>query len=316
MNIGTIEVLPVLDGSIVGTLQSTKPLPDPGSDAWQQQHGMFRPGGLIESTVGGFLVRAGDRLALVDAGLGQDFPDGYSPPRIDLHDLTDPLVRHLRERGATEQDFQHLSDNFSNIQVSQGQLPTSLRALGVDPEEITDLIFTHLHFDHIGWATAGGSAYFPNATIRCPSADLDHFLPGTAEDLFTTRVYRSMTVAERLGPVLDRVETWETDCTLLTGIDVCLAPGHTPGSTVVVISDGVHRAMLLGDIIHCPLELMDDDFNLLVDYDQDLANSVREAYARELEGSDVLVAASHFPGLQFGRLLPGEAQRRWTFTAD
>ena len=135
MNIGTIEVLPVLDGSIVGKLQSTKPLPDPGSDAWQQQHGMFRPGGLIESTVGGFLVRAGDRLALVDAGLGQDFPDGYSPPRIDLHDLTDPLVRHLRERGATEQDFQHLSDNFSNIQVSQGQLPTSLRALGVDPED-------------------------------------------------------------------------------------------------------------------------------------------------------------------------------------
>jgi glyoxylase-like metal-dependent hydrolase (beta-lactamase superfamily II) len=316
MNVGNIEVQPVLDGYIVGRLQSTQPLPDQGSDAWRQQHGMFRPGGLIESTVGGFLVRAGDRLALVDAGLGQDFPDGYSPPRIDPNDLADTFVRHLRERGVTEQDFQHLNDDFSNIQVSQGQLPASLRALGVDPEEVTDLIFTHLHFDHIGWASAGGSAYFPNATIRCASADLDHFLPGTEEDFFTTRVYRSITVAERLGPVLDRVETWEGDCTLLTGIDVRLAPGHTPGSSVVVISEGIHRAMLLGDIIHCPLELMDDDFNLLVDYDQDLANSVREAYARELEGSDVLVAASHFPGLQFGRLLPGESKRRWTFAAD
>jgi hypothetical protein len=71
--------------------------------------------------------------------------------------------------------------------------------------------------------------------------------------------------------------------------------------------------MLLGDIIHCPLELMDDDFNLLVDHDQALADSVREAYARELEGSDVPVAASHFPGLRFGRLLPGEGTRRWTF---
>jgi glyoxylase-like metal-dependent hydrolase (beta-lactamase superfamily II) len=316
MKLGSIEVLPVLDGSIVSRLQSTKPLPDQGSDAWQQQHGMFRPGGLIESTVGGFLVRAGERLALVDAGLGQSFPEGYSPPHFDLHDTADPFVQHLRERGATEQDLKQLRDHFSAIQVSQGQLPASLQSLGVDPEEITDLIFTHLHFDHIGWASAGGSPFFPNATIRCASADLDHFLPGTEEDFFTTRVYRSITVAERLGPVLNRIETWEHDCTLLTGIDVRLAPGHTPGSTVVVISEGVHRAMLLGDIIHCPLELMDDDFNLLVDYDQDLANSVREAYARELEGSEVLVAASHFPGLHFGRLLPGESKRRWTFAAD
>jgi hypothetical protein len=36
------------------------------------------------------------------------------------------------------------------------------------------------------------------------------------------------------------------------------------------------------------------------------------AYARELEGS-VPVAASHFPGLRFGRLLPGEEVQRWTF---
>jgi hypothetical protein len=83
----------------------------------------------------------------------------------------------------------------------------------------------------------------------------------------------------------------------------------------VVISDGDARALLLGDIVHCPLELMDDDFNLLVDHDQELANRVREAYARELEGTDTVAAAAHFPGLRFGRLLPGEATRRWSFQA-
>ena len=60
---------------------------------------------------------------------------------------------------------------------------------------------------------------------------------------------------------------------------------------------------------------MDDDFDLLVDHDQELARQVRDAYARELEGSDVVAAAAHFPGLQFGRLLPGESTRRWTFAA-
>jgi hypothetical protein len=73
--------------------------------------------------------------------------------------------------------------------------------------------------------------------------------------------------------------------------------------------------MLLGDVIHCPLELMDDDFNLLVDHDQALANRVRESYARELEGTDIVASAAHFPGLQFGRLLPSNGTRRWSFSA-
>jgi glyoxylase-like metal-dependent hydrolase (beta-lactamase superfamily II) len=100
---------------------------------------------------------------------------------------------------------------------------------------------------------------------------------------------------------------------VLPGIEVRLAPGHTPGSSVIVLSDGVDRAMLLGDIIHCPLELTDDDFDLLVDHDQELAFQVREAYARELEGSNIPVAGAHFAGLQFGRLFAGQGVRRWSF---
>ena len=39
------------------------------------------------------------------------------------------------------------------------------------------------------------------------------------------------------------------------GVDVRLAPGHTPGSSIVALSDGAARAMLLGVMVHCPLEL-------------------------------------------------------------
>jgi glyoxylase-like metal-dependent hydrolase (beta-lactamase superfamily II) len=116
-----------------------------------------------------------------------------------------------------------------------------------------------------------------------------------------------------MAPILDRLETWDADGPILPGVDVRIASGHTPGSSVVVLSDGAERAMLLGDMIHCPLELMDDDFDLLVDMDQEAAIRVREIYARELEGGAIPAAGSHFPGLQFGRLLPGEGVRRWVF---
>jgi glyoxylase-like metal-dependent hydrolase (beta-lactamase superfamily II) len=313
MKIGRIEIEPVLDGSILSKLSATQPFPQPESPLWQDQHGMLRPDGLIESTVGAFLIRTADRVALVDAGAGQPFPDEYAPPVVDLDDPEDSIASSLRNRGLPDEQIRQIAADFGRTRLVQGQLPVSLAALGVRPDEITDLIFTHLHFDHIGWASAGGSAFFPNATVRCASADLEYFLAGPDEEEFLSRMYRALPTAERLGPVLDRIETWESDRTLMPGVDVRLAAGHTPGSSVIVVSDGTERGMLLGDIVHCPLELMDDDFNLLADHDQELANRVRAAYARELEGSDILAAAAHFPGLRFGRLLPSEATRRWTF---
>lgn len=313
MKVGDIEIVPVLDGMILSKLPASKPFPDQDSDAWREQHGMFRADGLIESTVGAFLVRAGERLALVDAGAGQALPGGYSPPAVDVDDDDDPFVALLLGQGMPREQLPHIVEHFSTGHIDRGELPASLRQIGVDAADITDVILTHLHFDHIGWVSADGKPYFPNATIRCAAADLDYFLPGVEEELFISLVFKTPQVPERFAPILDRIETWEADCTLFPGVDVRLAPGHTPGSSVVVLSDGNERAMLLGDMVHCPLELADDDFNLLVDHDPELARSVREAYARELEGSEIPAAASHFPGLRFGRLLPGTGVRRWSF---
>jgi glyoxylase-like metal-dependent hydrolase (beta-lactamase superfamily II) len=89
------------------------------------------------------------------------------------------------------------------------------------------------------------------------------------------------------------------------------APGHTPGSTIIVISSGTERALLLGDVVHCPIELVDDEWAGMGDVDPALALRTRRALTRELEGSDVPATAAHFTGMKFGRLLTGEGTRRW-----
>jgi len=119
--------------------------------------------------------------------------------------------------------------------------------------------------------------------------------------------------SELLPPVADRLETWGEDATILPGMSVRSAPGHTPGSTVIVISSGIERAMLLGDVVHCPAELLSDDWESISDVDVELARRSREALARELEGADIPAAAAHFPGLQFGRLLSAQGRRQWVF---
>ena len=69
--------------------------------------------------------------------------------------------------------------------------------------------------------------------------------------------------------------------------------------------------MFLGDVVHCPIQLVEDEWGALFDVDPAKAKATRNALARELEGDGVPVAPAHVPGLRFGRLLPAEGRRRW-----
>ena len=58
------------------------------------------------------------------------------------------------------------------------------------------MLFTHLHFDHVGWATQQGTVVFPNATYRCDERDWVHFV---GPDPGATR---------KLSPLAERMEFW------------------------------------------------------------------------------------------------------------
>jgi glyoxylase-like metal-dependent hydrolase (beta-lactamase superfamily II) len=193
-----------------------------------------------------------------------------------------------------------------------GRLPESLAAVGFAPADITDVVLTHLHFDHIGWASDGETPTFPNATYRCDERDWHFFLGDDPYDESATlAMLGGISASDRLSPIRERLETWGSDTSIVPGLDVRAAPGHTPGSTIIVLSSGTERAMLLGDVVHCPAELVEDEWICIADVDQALAQRTREALARELEGSDIPVAGAHFKGMRFGRLLPGTGRRQW-----
>lgn len=244
-----------------GSFEPTRSFRGTTAEQWAQHRDLLDEDGKLGFSMGGFLVRGHGRTTLVDLGLGP---------------------RHF-------------------LGIDGGRFLESLAELGVAPEDVTDVVFSHLHFDHIGWAAdAEGRPVFPHAVYRCHPSDWEHFL-----------VEHRGAEAEMLEPVADRFETWAGDGPVLPGLDVMGAPGHTPGSTVLVISSGPARAMLLGDVVHCPVELVDDEWDSIADVDPDLARRTRIALNRELEGRDIPVAAAHFPGLRFGRLLAGTGRRRW-----
>jgi glyoxylase-like metal-dependent hydrolase (beta-lactamase superfamily II) len=268
MQLGHLEVLSLFDGSAKFPATSSYRMGPEGqrgtAESDWEPHRDLLDDGMVEYVFGGFLIRGtADHVMLVDGGVGA---------------MPDPEYR-----------------------LAGGALLTSLDAVDVDPGDITDVLFTHLHFDHVGWASNDGKPTFPNATYRCDRRDWEHFV-GNDES-----------ITARVKPVEDRFEAWDGDAPIAPGIDVRLCAGHTPGSALVVLSSGAERALLLGDVVHCPVELLDDEWGGVADVDPALAQRSRNALARELEETDVPVAAAHFPGLQFGRVLRGEGRRQWVF---
>ncbi|MEU2349553.1 MBL fold metallo-hydrolase [Modestobacter sp. NPDC049651] len=268
MRIGDIDVHPVADGTFRASPQYF------GEHVTAQGHeDLFDDDGQAYFPIGCFLVRTGDRTVLVDTGLG-------------------PAVR----------------DDGPRRLLVGGQLPVGLRAAGVDPADVTDVVCTHLHADHCGGLfDRDGVAVFGDATIWFGAGDWAHFVadPGSS---MADRVRHGF-----LGADAGRLRPVEAGTTIAPGIDLLPTPGHTPGHHSVVVSSGRRRALLLGDAVICPVQLDEPEWSALGDVDPELAARTRERLFRELEGEEVVGAGAHFPELRFGRVLAGEA-RRWLAT--
>lgn len=233
------------------------------------------PDGMMRLPIAAFLIRTGGKTVLLDAGLGTA-----------TYDFVSAAGHRTRLWG--------------------GNLPGELAALGVRPEDIDYVMPTHLHADHAGWVIHEHQRFFPNATIRFGAGDWDENVVND-EHPKHQEFRHGMLDAMREG----RIEFIEKDGELLPGISAMHTPGHTAGHTSFVLSSGDQRAIILGDIISCPLQIRNIEMEVVFDTDPALAVRTRERIMRELDG-DTLVGGPHFPGLRFGRVLMGQGKRYWS----
>jgi glyoxylase-like metal-dependent hydrolase (beta-lactamase superfamily II) len=241
----------------------------PAGVQWNCGHQPLDSRGRIRMDIGSFALRLGDRTVLVDLGVGPE----------PIHDA-----------------------------FITGGLLANLNRAGIEAEDVTDVVFTHLHIDHVGWATTRGKVTFPRATYRVHAADWEHFMLGPAADSVQDAMTRDI-----LAPIVDQLETFDEETELIPGLRARPAPGHTPGSTIFVVGDSGQRALLLGDVAHTVAELTSAEWEGVADVDTAAANAMRRRIADELESTGVPFAPAHFPELAFGRLVTVDGIRRFNW---
>ena len=121
----------------------------------------------------------------------------------------------------------------------------ALAEIGVDPASITDVILTHLHFDHAGGLTRLGAngaleLVFPNARVHVQRQE---WLDALANKSTMSRTY----LPANLEPLHSRIALHDGDAEPIPGIRVRAAAGHTWGHHMVLWNDGKGTVCFPGD---------------------------------------------------------------------
>jgi len=122
----------------------------------------------------------------------------------------------------------------------ENELPAVLARVGVRPEEIELVLFTHLHFDHIG-----NTGLLPNAKFVCQRDELGWAIAPPAWEMAYHAAF-----AKYILQVRDRLETIEGEVEIETGIRALKLGGHTPGSQAVLVETNDGVVAIAGDNVY------------------------------------------------------------------
>ena len=170
-----------------------------------------------------------------------------------------------------------------------GALTGALAEMGIAPETVDRILFTHLHGDHAGGALNGQGAAFPNAEIVLHSAEAAHWRGQDKPGGQVLAVY-------------DRVRLVEDGADLGHGIRLWHLPGHTPGHCGLRIGSNL---VLVGDIVHSEaLQLPQPALRPMFDVDPAQAAASCTAALTEIADGGLVWSGSHMLGPdKFARLV-------------
>jgi len=188
---------------------------------------------------------------------------------------------------------------------SAGMLPDTLDEMGVAPEEITHLVITHAHPDHIwGLLDDFDEPFLPNAQIIMGRAEWDYWMdPNTIDTIGAERQSFAVGAARRLEVIADQVMLIEDGAEVVPGVLAVASPGHTPGHMSYQVQLGGQGVLVTGDAIgngHVAFER--PEFESAADQDPQMGAASRAALLDRITADDLLVAGFHVHDGGLGRV--------------
>lgn len=182
-----------------------------------------------------------------------------------------------------------IDTGFGRTGERRGKTIDLLARMNIRPQDITDIILTHLDGDHILGLSGGRVAAFPKAVVRLSQAEYEGWIVrGDA------RAAKSIALARNVLKLYNgRVKTFRFDEQVLPGIIARDATGHTVGHAALEL--GPRRELVIvGDLLHVePLQLSFPAVSSVYDADKQKAAAMREAWLARIAASGQIMAGMH-----------------------
>lgn len=193
-------------------------------------------------------------LTLPGAMFFEDLPEDELTPILARHGLTQaqlkpPCNLTLLQRGDRNVLFD--AGSGSGFMPTAGMMLDSLEAVDLTVDDITDVIFTHAHPDHLwGILDDFDDAVFPNANLMIGQREWAYWTdPDTVNTIGEARASFAVGAARRLEAVADQMSFVTDGQEVLPGVMARATFGHTPGHMSFEIHDGPDALMVGGDAI-------------------------------------------------------------------
>ena len=190
------------------------------------------------------------------------------------------------------------------FQQSAGKLTDALDTAGVAPGEVTHVVFTHAHPDHL-WGVLDDfdEPFFPNAEHMMGQVEWDYWInPNTVDTIDTGRTTMAVGARRRLAMLQDAITLFGDDQEILPGVAARATYGHTPGHMSFELRSGSDSVMVLGDAItnsHVAFER--PGWASGSDQDQSTAAAARTRLLDQVSADQMRLIGYHLPGGGMGR---------------
>jgi glyoxylase-like metal-dependent hydrolase (beta-lactamase superfamily II) len=193
----------------------------------------------------------------------------------------------------------------TDFMSSAGELPDALAAMGLSSDDITDVVFTHAHPDHLwGLLDDFDDPMFANANFKIGRAEWDYWTnPNTIDDIGTDRQTFAVGAARRLAAIEDQIEFFDDGQEILPGVAARATYGHTPGHMSFEVNMGSESVLITGDCIgnhHLAFEY--PEYASGSDQDKTLGATTRTKIMDELASRQMTMIGYHLPNGGIGRV--------------
>lgn len=199
---------------------------------------------------------------------------------------------------------------------AMGDLLKNMKAAGYSPEDVSAILLTHLHFDHVcGLNDSECRPAFPNAVVYA-SEDESRFWLTPLPQLIATKENRHLFhIATRAVAAYRNKRAFrefKDGDEVRPGLKAILTPGHSPGHTSFLVGCGNERILLWGDIVLSrALQLAYPQVSNDFDFDQAQAAATRRSIFKKVIQENWLVGGGHLPFPGLGRLVEKEPGYGW-----